>query len=188
MVRKHHFHLTVQEYYRRGKENLFPQIYNCPNPECAYEGRLRFHGFYSRNVLTMNETLVIFIKRYFCPNCRKTVSLQPSFLLFRFQYTFSFIYYTLAQKIIHRRSSTQIVQTIKTFFTERQEFSHQHLVFYQKRFMEHHTLVISFFSSKERFVPNYTLPAVLEQIQCYRWPLFNLEYFLFTNKHFLSKT
>src|SRR5690554_7532481 len=81
MVRKHHFHISIQEYYRRGKENLFPQIYNCPNPKCTYEGRLRFHGFYSRNVLTMNETLVIFIKRYFCPDCRKTVSLQPSFVL-----------------------------------------------------------------------------------------------------------
>jgi len=187
MVRKHHFHISIQEYYRRGKENLFPQIYNCPNPECAYEGRLRFHGFYSRNVLTMNETLVIFIKRYFCPDCRKTVSLQPSFVLFRFQYTFPFIFYTLVQKIIHKRPPIQIVQTIKTLFTERKEFSRQHIVFYQKRFMEHHTLVIGFFSSKECLAPDNTLPAVIEQIRRYGLSLFNLEYSPYLNKHFLSK-
>jgi len=36
MVKFHNFHQTVQEYYCRGKENLFPTLFECPQLTCSY--------------------------------------------------------------------------------------------------------------------------------------------------------
>ena len=64
MVQYHHFHINMREYSARGKQNLFPDLYGCPNPSCPYEGRLRHHGFYERHLLSLLGTYLIVIQRY----------------------------------------------------------------------------------------------------------------------------
>jgi hypothetical protein len=183
MVKFHCFHQTVQEYYGRGKENLFPDIIGCPFPGCHYQGRLRRHGFYTRNVLTFHAFFRIFIQRYYCKSCKHTVSLLPTFLLPYFQYSLACIFYSLFRNIINRLPLEQIAQKINQL-SQRTELSHQHLVFYKKRFLENLPLIIGFFSSAvsepESVVRRIFQGRFLQP--------FNLQYFQFQAHHFLAKS
>lgn len=190
MVKFYDFNQTLQEYYCRGKENLFPVLYECPNPECPYHGRLRFHGFYTRNALSLYETYVIVIQRYFCPICKHTVSLLPSFLAPQFQYTLAFIFFTLFRLIISHLRLEQVTRLVGAF-PGHQSISHQHLVFYRKRFLANLPLILGFFGSRELvFGEDFhsRLQAIIRQICRYPLPTFHLEHFLVQTRCFLSKS
>jgi hypothetical protein len=133
MVKPHCFNQSVQEYYARGKDNLFPDLFGCPNPHCHYQGRLRRHGFYQRNVLSWQFSAVIFIQRYFCPVCHHTVSLLPSFLAPRFQYSLACIFFTLFRVCVNHLPLARIAQLINTL-SGRNELSHQQIVFLKSVF------------------------------------------------------
>jgi hypothetical protein len=185
MVIYHHFHIPVQEYYRRGKQNLFPFFFECPHPGCLYRKKLRSHGYYQRNVLTFYDSFVIYIKRYYCPCCGRTISLLPSFLAKRFQYTSAFIFFVLFRKVINNLPPKQIVEKLK-LLSGRFELSSQHIRFYRQRLFDNLPLITGFFSAKE-IVFTQSDPAVLiRQIIRYYLPRFTEEYFSFNACHFLE--
>lgn len=183
MVKFYCFHQTVQEYYERGKENLFPDIYGCPYSDCPYQGRLRRHGFYPRNALTCLAYFRIFIQRYYCKLCKRTVSLLPTFLLPYFQYSLACIFFCLLRIVITHLPLEQIAQKINQI-SGRTELSHQHLVLYKKRFLENMPLIIGFFGSQE-----VRAELVIRRIFRARFlEPFNLQYFQFQAHHFLAKS
>ena len=185
MVVYHHFHITVQEYYRRGKQNLFPLFLTCPHPGCLYRQRLRFHDYYQRNVLTIHDSFVIFIKRYYCPSYRRTVSLLPSFLAKRFQYTPALILFVLFRKIITILPSVRIVNQLKDL-SVRFEFSVQHIRFYRRRLSANLPLITGFFSAKEILFTQNDPIVLIRQISHYCLPRFSEEFFSFNGCHFLE--
>ena len=185
MVLYHHFHITVQEYYRRGKQNLFPLFFECPHPGCLYHKKLRSHGYYQRNALTIYGGFIIFIKRYYCPCCGRTISLLPSFLAKRFQYTLSVILFVLFRKVVSGLSSRLIIERLKRL-SGRFEFSTQHIRFYRRRFLANLPLITGFFSSKEIAFAQCDPAVLIRQISSYRLPRFTEEYFSFNACHFLE--
>lgn len=188
MVKFYCFHQTAQEYYERGQDNLFPELFGCPFPGCPYRGRLRRHGFYSRNVLTFRAIFTIFIQRYFCPICKHTVSLLPSFLIPHFQYSLACIFFGLFRTIITRLPLAQIAQTINRI-SHRSEMSHQHLALYRKRFLANMPLITGFFGSKELVFAETCPQSVIRQIfQRHFLELFHLQYARFQARHFLAKS
>jgi hypothetical protein len=188
MVKFYGFHQTVQKYYERGKNNLFPEFFGCPYPGCSYQGRLRRHGFYSRNILTFRATLPIVIQRYFCPICKHTISLLPSFLLPHFQYSLACIFFCLFRTFITRLTLVQIAQAINQI-SHHTEMSHQHLTFYRKRFLANIPLIIGFFGSRE-FVFSKACPESIIRRIFHRHflELFHVQYAQFQARHFLAKS
>lgn len=65
--------------------------YHCKN--CSYNGKLHYHGLYSRNVITLLACHRIFVPRYICPKCHKTYSILPSFVIPYYHYSLSFIFF-----------------------------------------------------------------------------------------------
>lgn len=185
MVLYHHFHISVQEYYRRGKQNLYPHFFGCPHPGCLYRKKLRSHGYYQRNALTIYDSFVILIKRYYCPCCGKTISLLPSFLAKRFQYTPVFILFVLFREFISNLPSKQIVDRLK-HLSGRFEFSRQHIRFYRQRFLDNLPLITGFFSSREILFSQSNPAVFIHQILRYGLPRFSAEYFSFNLCHFLE--
>ena len=147
MVQYYHFHINIQEYYARGKDNLFPDLYGCPNPSCPNEGRLRHHGFYERHLLSLLATNIIVIQRYYCPRCKFTVSLMPSFMVERFQYSLSFIFFVIYLRLIRCWTLGRISAFL--IANGRPEFSMQHVIFYLRRLNENFTLVRGLLGSWE---------------------------------------
>lgn len=91
-------HMSLQEYAQRYREVEWPTLEVCP--VCGAHARLRGHGWYHRNALPAREIeLVVMVHRLFCPVCRRTVSLLPSFLLPFFQHTARFVVKSLLGKV-----------------------------------------------------------------------------------------
>lgn len=189
MVKLHHFGITIKEYYHRGKENLFPDLYGCPNPCCSYQGRLRKHGFYTRNALTLMAAYLIVIQRYYCPACRKTVSLLPSFLAPRFQYSLACIFFTLFQFSVRRLQLHRIAEMINNH-AHRQEMSHQQLRFYRQRIYDNRPLITAYLGQQGLFLAGLDSASWLEAWSKHvfrQLETFHLAYFKFQACHFMAK-
>jgi hypothetical protein len=65
-------------YQAQGKSHDFPDLMYDLCPQCKGD-YLRKHGFYSRYLITLNFEGEIIIRRYYCRECKRTVSLLPSF-------------------------------------------------------------------------------------------------------------
>lgn len=89
MIYPHHFPVDLSRYAALGKANEFPSIDCCPI--CRAKNRLLRHGFYERNAIEENESHRIPICRLLCPDCGKTVSIMPTFLLPYFQHAMEYI-------------------------------------------------------------------------------------------------
>ena len=95
---------------------VFPVINRCP---CCQAGvRLTRHGFYQRNVLLEANEFRINICRYFCPSCRRTVSLLPHFLLPYFQHTREVLLKSLQETLL-RLSPQSLGRQIAAFYRQR---------------------------------------------------------------------
>jgi len=137
------------------------------------------------------STYAIFILRYYCPACKKTVSLLPTFLAPRFQYSLACIFFALYQLAAHHFTFTRIAEMIN-YYSGRKEMSHQNIFFYRKRLLSNRPLIVGFFGSKgvvfNEAGDTYWLRAFMAGVQ--REPSlwqFSLEYFNFQARHFMSK-
>lgn len=86
----------------------------------------RKHGFYTRFALTLTATYLIFIQRYYCPSCKRTVSLLPSFLAPSFQYTLACIFFSFYLIAVRLLTLESIASKINPS-SGRTEMSHQHI-------------------------------------------------------------
>jgi len=66
------------QYQKQGKAYEFPDMSTKMCPHCRRD-YLKKHGYYSRYLITVDFEGEIMIRRYCCPECRRTVSLLPSF-------------------------------------------------------------------------------------------------------------
>jgi hypothetical protein len=89
MMLYHDFLLELPRYAVLGKTNDFPDIECCPI--CRAKNRLLRHGFYKRNAIDEHGSYRIPICRLLCPDCGKTVSILPTFLLPYFQHVMEHI-------------------------------------------------------------------------------------------------
>jgi hypothetical protein len=89
VVHYHDFLVELPRYAALGKANDFPTLNCCPI--CRAKNRLQRHGFYERNVISEECSFRIPICRLLCPDCGRTVSILPMFVLPYFQYTVDII-------------------------------------------------------------------------------------------------
>jgi len=89
----HDFKINFYEYYQNGKHNHYPELKHCPR--C--HDRMVKHGFYSRYIATISASYKVYIRRYRCKHCGRTVSFLPSFLLPQFQMLLLLIFKAIVQ-------------------------------------------------------------------------------------------
>jgi transposase-like protein len=68
---------SADEYWKQGKDFLFPDLRGELCPQCGKD-HLRQHGYYRRYLILTGFAREILIRRYICKECGKTVSLLPS--------------------------------------------------------------------------------------------------------------
>lgn len=183
MIRIHDFKLSVEGYHSQGKNNIFPDLFGCPNVFCRYGGRLRKHGFYQRYAVSETFVYLLFIQRYICPQCGRTVSVLPSFLAPRFQYTQAFILRVLKLVLLLEKPVTLVAS--------RQGgpglcFSRQHLSFYRRRLRANLNVYGLFLVSQGCPAPT-SEAAVLECILQMGPERFAGEFERAWHRHFLSR-
>lgn len=130
MIISHHFEIGLEEYVRKGKENDFPILDNCPNCGCHAPGNIHKHGFYWRYAIQGDEASRLPIRRVRCLNCQLTVSFLPDFLLPYFQYTLPEILRNI-KRLLEKKQAVE----------ERRQLMNYHL----KRFLNCINWIHSFF-------------------------------------------
>ncbi|TCK08013.1 UNVERIFIED_ORG: hypothetical protein BDK47_10264 [Anoxybacillus amylolyticus] len=138
MVQLYDFGIDVQTYANLGKQNAFPSIHRCPH--CQAKRILYRHGYYERNALVGKDVYRIWIARYRCVICKKTVTVLPTFLLPYFQYTIWTIVHWLKEclsSLLGKEKSSS------KFFPPRQGVG-----FYMRRFLAHLPRLRWFFQTK----------------------------------------
>lgn len=120
---------TPAEYFQAGKDFSFPKLDACLHPDCRMPIPPRSYGFYSRNIISINFTGRIFIRRYCCPECGHTFSCLPSFCLPYYQYSLCLIWGSLLCQFFNLIPFLQAIMSSVNW-------ERQHLQFYRRRFQD----------------------------------------------------
>lgn len=119
--------VTPEEYFNAGAEFPFPHPKTCLYSNCRIPIPPSPHGFYSRNVISINFHGRILIRRYYCKYCGHTFSYLPSFCLPYFQYTAEVIFAAL---LCHFFNMLPFLKALILSL----HWQRQHMQFYRRRF------------------------------------------------------
>jgi hypothetical protein len=99
----------IKEYVRMEKDFKWPDTPCKKCPICRKYCKIYKHGFFQRHYVNLHLDIneKIYIKRYFCTNCLKTISLLPSFCISRFILGFNHIFMSV-YKLLKRTCSLEI--------------------------------------------------------------------------------
>ncbi|MDA8227117.1 MAG: DUF6431 domain-containing protein [Desulfitobacterium hafniense] len=128
--------VTPKEYFNLGTDFPFPKPKTCPNPSCHVPRPPKGHGYYERNILTLEFEGRILIRRYYCPYCKHTFSYLPSFCLPYFQYSLELIFYAIFFHFF--KWAVLLMSLIPTYPVN---WCVQHQQFYAKRFLNNRKLI-----------------------------------------------
>lgn len=152
--------------FSRKNDHIFPSSPNkCPFPECHMPVKLKKHGYYSRYIISKSFSGLIYIRRYICPVCGKTVSMLPMFCIPQFQYSGSDIINMLNEFYQGDRSLKKFVRDIKLDFPN---IDRRHINYYKKRIIDNRNLIqygLNLISPK--FFLTRTIPENQKWIKCF---------------------
>jgi hypothetical protein len=127
------------EAFQKVNEKLFPDApIRCTYEDCRMPVRMKKHGFYRRYVITQKFSGYIYIRRYICPYCGRTVSFLPSFLVPYFQYALPYILAFLNGYFKRRQSLRKYVEW---FRRKKDGFSRRHFRYYISRMFVNRNLI-----------------------------------------------
>ena len=169
----HDFAVEPQEYFLKGKDNDFPVIEKCPHCHDLMVG----HGFYPRYIITIKgKTYCLYIKRFKCRHCGKTVSILPSFLLPYFQRSLQAIFYSLYCYLTRRQYTLpqrQLHFYLQRFITNLPGI----MAFFRDKF----SAGLKFFSSKKK-----NAIKLIERIKSFPAHTFSQRYYDHFNTSFMA--
>lgn len=118
---------------------LFPGApEKCPIPGCQMPIEMKKHGFYERYIISDEYRGYIYIRRYLCTCCGRTVSYLPSFAIPYFQYAICYILLFLDDFF---RSGKSLRQYVARFQTTKDDFSRRHFRYYIARLFRNRKLI-----------------------------------------------
>jgi len=110
----------------------------CPFGNCKVPVRLKKHGFYLRYHISLDFSGIIFIRRYICPVCGRTVSFLPMFALQKFTYSAVDILEILFDFYSSGLSLSKFEHIAARRFTS---MTRRHVNFYRKRLVRNRRLI-----------------------------------------------
>lgn len=129
------------EAFQKVNEKLFPDApIRCTYEDCRMPVKMKKHGFYRRYVITQKFSGYIYIRRYICPCCGRTVSFLPSFLVPYFQYALPYILAFLNGYFKRKQSLRKYVKWFKRK-GDSFSFSRRHFRYYINRIFLNRSLI-----------------------------------------------
>jgi len=162
----------------------------CPHKGCHAPVKLRKHGFYKRYLVLIGFSGIIYIRRYLCLACGRTVSMLPSFCLPHMQYGVEVIIMALLVAAKHMSA-----KYVGTKWPERPPaLSRRHIIFYRKRVILNRVRIqFALNMMSPEFVPLKQIAGdsdwtqnFLKVVTCINPPQFNAGYHNLTGHSFMS--
>jgi len=110
----------------------------CPFKDCSMPLKLEKHGYYRRFFISKDFSGVLYIRRYICPICGRTVSMLPYFCIQYFQHSALDILNILYELYQGGISLEKLIKKTKKGlpYIER-----RHINFYRKRIIKNRKLI-----------------------------------------------
>lgn len=129
---------AAQEFASKNSE-VFPSAPDrCPFTDCSMSVKLKKHGYYSRYFISKAYSGIIYIRRYICPVCGRTVSMLPMFCLQGFEYSGIDIINILHEFYQGDISLNKLIERIKA---DLPSIERRHLNYYRKRIVKNRQLI-----------------------------------------------
>jgi transposase-like protein len=133
-----HTDISAQEFSFKDHA-LFPKPpCRCPFKDCSMPVNLKKHGYYSRFFISKIFTGFIFLRRYICPVCCRTISMLPMFCLRGFQYSGIDILNLLHELYQGGISLRKLIERTKS---ELPTLERRHMNYYRKRIVKNRSLI-----------------------------------------------
>lgn len=128
----------TSEFSVKNDEIFPPSPEKCPFKDCSMPVKLEKHGYYKRFFISKKFFGVLYIRRYICPICGRTVSMLPYFCIPYFQYSALDILNILYELYHSGISLEKLVKKTKEClpFIER-----RHINFYRRRIIRNRKLI-----------------------------------------------
>lgn len=171
---------------------LFPEApYRFPFKDCSMPVKLKKHGYYSRFFISKIFTGFIFLRRYICPVCGRTISMLPMFCLQGFQYSGIDILNLLHELYQGGISLRKLIEQTKSKLPT---LERRHLNYYRKRIVENRNLiqyVLNLISPEFIFAGSIPenqnwVKTFLEKVQNLHPHVFLLDFSLHIGKQFMT--
>lgn len=121
------------------KTELFPDApLRCPFKDCSMPVKLKKHGYYTRYYISRLFSGILYIRRYICPVCGRTVSMLPVFCLPKFQYSALDILNMLYELYNLGISLNRYIKKIKKYFSA---IERRHINYYKKRILNNRQFI-----------------------------------------------
>lgn len=118
---------------------IFPSApTRCPFKDCSAAVRLKKHGYYKRFFISKSFCGILYIRRYICPICKRTVSMLPVFCLQYFQYSAIDILNILSELYLNKIPLNRLIKKIKQDFPF---IERRHINYYRKRIISNRKLI-----------------------------------------------
>lgn len=181
----------AQDFTAKNSE-LFPSVPAlCPHKDCSMPVKLKKHGYYSRYFISKKFKGCIYLRRYICPVCGRTVSMLPMFCLQRFQYCGFDIVNMLYEFYQGEISLRKLIEKIKV---DLPVLERRHLNYYRKRIVKNRHLIQYILNLiSPEFIFAGTIPenqkwvkTFLEKVQNLNPHVFFLDFSKSTGKSFMT--
>lgn len=129
---------TAYDYSNMNNE-IFPLAPDrCPFEGCSMPVKLKLHGYYKRFFISKTFSGILYIRRYICPICGKTVSMLPMFCIQHFQYSAIDILNILHELYL---GGISLEKLIKKTNKELPYLTRRHMNYYRKRIILNRQLI-----------------------------------------------
>ena len=129
---------SIRMFSKKNSKSFPDAPERCPFKDCTMPVKLQKHGYYSRFFISKSFLGRIYIRRYICPVCGKTVSMLPMFCFPRFQYSANDIIKTLRGFYHSGSSLKQFIEQLKADFPA---LERRHINYYRRRITENRKFI-----------------------------------------------
>ena len=127
------------QYFSNKNSAIFPSPpERCPFKDCSMPVKLKKHGYYTRFFISKLFTGILYIRRYICPICGRTVSMLPMFCLQGFQYSGIDIINILYEFYLDGLSLKKLIEKINA---DLPSMERRHINYYRKRIIKNRQLI-----------------------------------------------
>ena len=126
------------EFSKKNDEIFPPSPDKCPFKDCSMPVKLERHGYYDRFFISRKFTGVLYIRRYICPICGRTVSMLPYFCIQNFQYSALDIL-NILYELYH--SGISLEKLIRKTNEALPFIQRRHINFYRRRIIRNRKLI-----------------------------------------------
>lgn len=129
---------SVEEFSNKN-DKVFPSPpIKCPFKGCSLPVKLKRHGYYSRYLISKSFKGIIYIRRYICPVCGRTVSMLPMYCIQRFQYSCVDIINALYEFYQSGIPLSRLIEKLREDFYS---IERRHINYYRKRVIDNRYLI-----------------------------------------------